>query len=1166
MNIVAHNLYAMNAQRQFGINSQAKYKSTEKLSSGYKINRAADDAAGLAISEKMRKQIRGLRQGTENAQDGISWVQIGDGALDEVHDMLHRMTQLTVKSLNGTNSDSDRAAMQAEFDQIQSEIDRVTKTTEFNTMNIFNEHKETYDQYKGNRIWDQAQTHQIVEGYNNSMTITYKMLTNDEPKSFSISVPAGKYTTSELIDEIDSALEANDMELAGFNLEYSANGKCNLNYEDGVSIESISGGLTYLLHDMSYGGSMGALIGTTIFSDTSELHITKYNNEMSFDIQDEDGNVSSASITLAEDRWYTRDQLIDEINKQLKAQIPDTTIKAEKFGQSIKLGSDDCIITGFTGDMFKIEEIKPIYTSVFYDNIKYGDVTLSNGTFTGGAVLVRSDKDVEYNKFVINSSNNTLVFQPNEDETATTITIPSGNYTASEMADKLNELFSANNLKLTAASYSNGSFDGLKITSKEKSTESKVGAMGGSAFNTLFVNRNYTQFNIDRELHVAAGLSYAHVASVASKDPINRTIIENENDKFSIKFNDDVFEIKLDAKTYTTLDDLKDEVKNKIAAAVAGTSYAGKYTVDIVDNRLDIQSEIKSGIKSITPGRVGTNTGFDEVFRQVKYVDKVVSNYGNASNPAKITLNTPHAGDSIYISDSKLNISLDGREHSVTLTTGDRTKQQIIDEINAQLAQHVDNNTFPKAQEDGNTFSFISSGTGDITYNFYDYDVKGETIEIEGDSIHKTQKYAKVVTNAIVPDEIEITSTNNTLRLKLNDDGSEKAITLAEKKYSRSELVSELQKKIDEAFGNGYGGAIVSLGSKNELVFTARPGNAATGAGEKSHIVMNTLTSSLLKDLSATKKPAMAIATETLKNNITLDGTNNVFKFSYTDEFGTKKDYLVTLAAKSYTPETLIKELNDKIKAAGAPVTASISSGQKITLTSNKVGNVGVSFKSEDNDAFMTVALKDYKTRAIIQPVQAMKSLIEIDGSHNSFNIEVDGEMKNLTIDSGLYSQSQFVSKLNEIFANNSINVTVSNQSGYLVFTNNKLGAGSLKLDSSTMGSSLSAIFGTHIEPGVKASFSPAGNLVLERTVKGGSLSVTSSSGNVFQTGSDKQYSAAPLVESASNDYSYIDGANITEPIVINDLNKDLKFDYKNDSGTHTVDVTLAAGSYSFAT
>ena len=130
--VVQHNMQAANASRMLGITTNAQGKSTEKLSSGFKINRAADDAAGLSISEKMRKQIRGLDQASTNASDGISAVQTAEGALTEVHSMLQRMNELAVQAANGTNSESDRSSIQDEILQLTTEIDRVAETTKFN--------------------------------------------------------------------------------------------------------------------------------------------------------------------------------------------------------------------------------------------------------------------------------------------------------------------------------------------------------------------------------------------------------------------------------------------------------------------------------------------------------------------------------------------------------------------------------------------------------------------------------------------------------------------------------------------------------------------------------------------------------------------------------------------------------------------------------------------------------------------------------------------------------------------------------------------------------------------------------------------------------------------------------------------------------------------------
>ena len=134
--VVQHNLTAMNTNRQLSGIQGSQSKSTEKLSSGYKINRAGDDAAGLSISEKMRSQIKGLNKASSNAQDGISLIQTAEGALNETHSILQRMNELATQAANDTNTTTDRTALQAEVDQLVSEIDRIQSTTQFNTMNL----------------------------------------------------------------------------------------------------------------------------------------------------------------------------------------------------------------------------------------------------------------------------------------------------------------------------------------------------------------------------------------------------------------------------------------------------------------------------------------------------------------------------------------------------------------------------------------------------------------------------------------------------------------------------------------------------------------------------------------------------------------------------------------------------------------------------------------------------------------------------------------------------------------------------------------------------------------------------------------------------------------------------------------------------------------------
>ena len=226
--VVQHNLSAMNANRMLNVTTSAQSKSTEKLSSGYKINRAADDAAGLSISEKMRKQIKGLTQASSNAQDGVSAVQTAEGALTEVHSMLQRMNELAVQSSNGTNSQTDRKAIQDEIDQLSSEIDRVSETTKFN---------ETY-LLKGDATKTTKATF-MKSGYAIGGTALYKKGENTALTSATLKEALAKgekiYTENKDGDQDDSHLAVKGEHYAYVTKLYDADGK-------EVSAENVAAG------------------------------------------------------------------------------------------------------------------------------------------------------------------------------------------------------------------------------------------------------------------------------------------------------------------------------------------------------------------------------------------------------------------------------------------------------------------------------------------------------------------------------------------------------------------------------------------------------------------------------------------------------------------------------------------------------------------------------------------------------------------------------------------------------------------------------------------------------------------------------------------------------------------------------------------------------------
>ena len=208
--VVQHNLQAMNANRMLNVTTGQQAKSTEKLSSGYKINRAADDAAGLTISEKMRKQIRGLDQASTNAQDGVSSVQTAEGALTEVHSMLQRMNELAVQAANGTNAESDRQAIQDEIDQLTTEIDRVAETTKFNEIYLLKGDSEGGTKTEKLAAHDAGLAGTLVDN-GDTATFTAKALKHGEE----INIAGKSYTVDGVTKPTNNSIAQGTMGAAG---------------------------------------------------------------------------------------------------------------------------------------------------------------------------------------------------------------------------------------------------------------------------------------------------------------------------------------------------------------------------------------------------------------------------------------------------------------------------------------------------------------------------------------------------------------------------------------------------------------------------------------------------------------------------------------------------------------------------------------------------------------------------------------------------------------------------------------------------------------------------------------------------------------------------------------------------------------------------------------
>ncbi len=283
--VVQHNLTAMNSNRMLGITQGTLSKSAEKLSSGYKVNRAADDAAGLSISEKMRKQIRGLSQASLNAEDGISSVQTAEGALTEVHDMLQRMNELAVKAANGTMSLSDRQTVQDEVQQLLTEIDRVAETTKFNETYLLKGDTDYVTKYASAK--DAGIEGLMTESATSATFVMNKLKIGDTIKIGGTEYTIGTKDTSKIVGSISVAQAGEVITLDGIQYTVAAD-KSEVNVDKNVlEIASITAKIKE--------GSTAVYNGKTFHAMRDNYDTTKKKDTKEDGIDDVDATVISTT-------------------------------------------------------------------------------------------------------------------------------------------------------------------------------------------------------------------------------------------------------------------------------------------------------------------------------------------------------------------------------------------------------------------------------------------------------------------------------------------------------------------------------------------------------------------------------------------------------------------------------------------------------------------------------------------------------------------------------------------------------------------------------------------------------------------------------------------------------------------------------------------------------
>ncbi len=375
--MTVHNLtgsdFLLNSKRK---TSSKLQKSLEKLSSGYQINRAADDAAHLAISEKARSVIAGLEQGTKNINDGISYLHSQDGSSQEIHNILHRLEELAVQAANGTYDDLDRDAIDCEYQQLLDEIGHITDTSHFNGVPLFEKHMKAYGLSEGVVIHNKPIE---INDTNTPVIIGYSV--DGVHKEYSINIPHGTYEPDELADMIDTELYKKAPNLI---IGLNEDKQFTMQVEPG-RLDYIGGPGASLFYDAKIGSSDGYLLGVTVFqSDNARLQIYSGENDvMSFRLGNDD---TLYSVTLDPGR-YTRGELIDHINSKITAAgipgnvraVPETN---KDGGKIIGLASSDTI-TGLSGNFIKMDK----KSSPIYDIACYGYTNNTQSVLAGKKVI-----------------------------------------------------------------------------------------------------------------------------------------------------------------------------------------------------------------------------------------------------------------------------------------------------------------------------------------------------------------------------------------------------------------------------------------------------------------------------------------------------------------------------------------------------------------------------------------------------------------------------------------------------------------------------------------------------------------------------------------------------------------------------------------------------------
>lgn len=1191
--IIQHNMAALNMMTQLGVTNDKLKKAAERLSSGYRVNRAADDAAAMAISEKKRAQIRGLARASKNAQDGISFVQTGDGAMSQIGAMLHRMRELTVQALNdGVYEPADRAALQMEFDQLQGEIDRVNDQTEFNKKPVFEHYTDNFSLLEGNRVWSQDQIH-TIDSSNSSLTVKYIVVEPDGTeveKEKTLTIPEGTYTTRELMDEMDDVVTALGDEADGLYLEYSDDHKCNMVLQNGKEVKDVSGGLSYLFYDCYGGNKSGALIGTTVFFPGDPLVVKDgENDELHFRIEYYDGTMKEIDIDVAED-GYTRNDMIKYLNEYRFPDgktLIDYGIKASEYGDaSIQIGGDTGLITGLKGNMFAIDDKH--FDSVFYDNTKYGTAKEVPAVFTGGNVLNASD--VNFSKFDIDNTNNTLRLRV-DGGTYETIQLDAGSYNITEMVAQLQKKLDEKNLGIKVTQHTvsgvttpNGNksyrFSGLTLTTNSIGKESSIefDVPGSSAYDTLFVQRRYTDPGkdsniVDGEWYTTNSAPYLMGGKVFDSTVDFPLTIDGSNKSFYLEVTEEGETpkkplITLTEKTYSSLDQIIKEINDRIGDQ---TNYAGKIQAVRSSSRIELTT--KPGNDTVTKINVsgGVTSGYDVLF-----VGETVT-YPRGTSITLLPIKPDASGNITLTSlNNKLNVSIGGEYRTVTIAPGTYTPEKLVELLNESELKGkpvTSYNTYSSSTNSGKTVYKTNSATTESGKESpcTNSGAAGTGGKVDGSTQVKDGTSGWHQLGGTLGSYTKIDNSNNQFSIDIN--GKKYTVTLKNSTgsgYTASGLAKEIENRLKEVTSEANQ-VKVSVNS-GHLRFTT------VAVGEGKTVTTAGCDSPFLASVNTNKTKGYTTTSSIYSNTypITLNSSNNQF----TIKIDGKAETVSLDTTKTYNNLSDIqKELNDKLSVKG--VTVSIH-GSGLRFERDTPGSGSVSLDIDNSGTAGGIIFKAPATATMYQSsVTIPKATNATTPGTAKFTVTVGGNTYTATLtntdtsNAKTFTADQLQAELNKaVWKQNDsgtaktpgdFGFSISSSGGNVKFATTERGSGQ------SISASAKAGPVNGVTPTVKASLTknPDGTISIGLNSTSEFAAIPYNKIAVLQAEGDDPERSDPYY--TTRKYT-TKKCNLTtkrpnvmpDSVTITDANKTLRFSYRYHYGsTKNIEITLDKGTYS---